>query len=249
MRSRLLKSFALFALFATVFVSCSKDDDDNSDSNVVDLGLPSGVKWTTRNLGATAPWDYGNYYAWGETQTKDDYSWETYKYCKGTHTTLTKYCNNADFEYGYNGFTDDLTTLEVTDDAATAFFGSDYSMPTIADWIELSDQCYWVWTETYNNQNVSGYIVYKAKADAGKGPDSYSLSDAHIFLPAAGYRDGTNLNDAGSRGNYWSASLYRSTPCHAYYCHFYSGRVFPSYGTIYGNYRYYGCSVRPVQHK
>ena len=244
MRSRLLKSFALFALLTTVFASYA-DNNDNGD--VVDLGLPSGVKWATCNLGANSPEEFGDYYAWGEITTKDNYEWNTYKYCNGTDKSFTKYCNHS--HYGMDGFTDTFTTLEDADDAATAVLGSDYSIPTSDDWNELRSQCYWVWTDGYNGTSKAGYIVYKAKSDAGKGPDSYSLSDAHIFLPAAGSRDGTNLNDAGSRGNYWSASLYRSTPCHAYYCHFYSGRVFPSYGTIYGNYRYYGCSVRPVQHK
>ena len=55
----------------------------------VDLGLESGTLWATRNLGATAPWNYGDYYEWGETETKDDYSWETYKHCNGSAETLT----------------------------------------------------------------------------------------------------------------------------------------------------------------
>ncbi len=256
MRSRLLKSFALFALLATVFVSCSKDDDensnDNSDSNVVDLGLPSGVKWATCNLGATAPCDYGNYYAWGETQTKDDYSWETYKHCNGSAETLTKYCYDA--EYGNNGFTDNLTTLESADDAATAVLGSDYSMPNVDDWSELSSQCYWVWTLNYNNQGVSGYIVYKAKSAGDKGEKvyaegtpsaSYSLKDAHIFLPVAGFRINKNINSDGSIGRYWSASLSEGKPSDTRYCSFYGRKVYPT--SDYN--RYCGLSVRPVQRK
>ncbi len=246
MRNRLLKSFALVALLATVFVACTTN---NYNGDVVDLGLPSGVKWATCNLGAKNPWEYGKYYAWGETQTKDDYSWETYKYCKGSLETLTKYCYDAG--YGNESFTDNLTTLEAADDAATAVFGSYYSTPTNAEWKELGSQCYWVWTKNYNNQNVSGYIVYKAKAEGDKGTRvyadgtpsaSYSLKDAHIFLPAAGCRLNTNLNIAGSVGYYWSASLGESNPSNARSSNF-SSSVNPSGSSG----RYCGRSVRPVR--
>ena len=218
---------------------------------VVDLGLPSGTLWATCNLGATNPWDYGDYYAWGETTTKSEYSWSTYSLCNGSSTSLTKYCNNS--EYGKDGNTDALTTLEATDDAATAVFGSDYAMPTNADWSELSSQCYWVWTADYNGQGVAGYIVYKAKADGDKGTKvysgntpsaSYSLSDAHIFLPAAGCRNYTYLYYAGSYGYYWSASLYEYYPFGARDCYFGSGDVSSDNGY---NRRYYGQSVRPVR--
>jgi hypothetical protein len=249
MRNRLLKSFALFALLAAVFASYA-DNNDNGD--VVDLGLPSGVKWATSNVGAANPWDYGDYYAWGETQTKDFFRWETYKYCNGMDTILSKYCNDA--EYGSGGFTDTLTTLEAADDVATAVLGSDYSMPTIADWYELGRQCYWVWTENYKNHNVSGYLVYKAKSAADKGAKvfsdgkpsrSYSLKDAHIFLPAAGSRCTSDLGGSGSNGDYWSASLNEDGPSNARYCGFNGNRVNPSFS---GN-RCYGLPVRPVRRK
>ena len=240
------------ALFAIGFVGCDKDDDDGDGGFeiVVDLGLPSGTLWATCNLGATNPWDYGDYYAWGETTTKSDYSWSTYSLCNGSSTSLTKYCNNA--SYGKDGYTDALTTLESADDAATAVFGTDYSMPTSADWQELGNECYWVWTTDYNSQGVSGYIVYKAKQDSDKGVKvcsgntpsvSYSLSDAHIFLPSAGYRYNSDLNGAGSSGNYWSSSLYAGNPDDARGCYFDGSLVYTDDGT----YRYDGQSVRPVR--
>lgn len=182
------------ALISMVFAGC------NENSNVVDLGLPSGVKWTTCNLGAEKPWNYGNYYAWGETETKEEYNFETYKYSKN--------------------------------DAATAVLGSDYSTPSIDDWYELRNQCYWVWTSNYNEQGTSGYIVYKAKSEEDKGKKvyrfetqsaSYSLSDTHIFLPAAGYRSDANLDYAGFDGYYWSSTLYE--PDYAYNCDFSSRSV------------------------
>jgi len=242
---KLLTLFGI-ALFAIGLVGCDKDDDGET----VDLGLPSGTLWTTCNLGATNPWEYGDYYAWGETTTKSDYSWSTYSLCNGSNTSFTKYCNNT--SYGKDGYTDALTTLEVTDDAATAVLGSDYSMPTNADWSELSSLCYWVWTSDYNGQGVAGYIVYKAKQDSDKGTKvysgstpsaSYSLSDAHMFLPAAGFRYNTYLYGAGSRGYYWSASLSELYPDFARNCLFYGSSV----NADYYDYRYYGQSVRPVR--
>jgi len=241
MRSRLLKSFALFALLTTVFSSYA-DNNDNGD--VVDLGLPSGVKWATCNLGANSPEEFGDYYAWGEITTKDNYEWNTYKYCNGTDKSFTKYCNHS--HYGMDGFTDTFTTLEDADDAATAVLGSDYSIPTSDDWNELRSQCYWVWTDGYNGTSKAGYIVYKAKSDAGKGPDSYSLSDAHIFLPAAGDRGGQDFGPMITYGNYWSASLYESLNQYwAITCYF------DASGDVYRGetYRCKGLSVRPVRRK
>lgn len=217
----------------------------------VDLGLESGTIWATCNLGAEYPWDYGDYYAWGETETKEDYSTETYKYCEGTERTLTKYCGDA--EYGYNGFADALTTLEAADDAATTVLGPDYSMPTEANWKELTEQCYWVWTWNYNNQNGWGYIVYKAKAEGDKGTkvyakgtpsSSYSLKDAHIFLPAAGIRNTTRGYFYGQKGCYWSVSLYWRVD-YASCCNFDDSNVYP----LSSYYRDHGLSIRPVSHK
>ena len=170
----------------------------------VDLGLTSGNLWATCNVGAINPWNYGCYYAWGETKIKTEYDWSTYKYCNGSYNSLTKYNN-----YAGCGTVDNKTTLETSDDVATAAFGSDYSIPTIADWEELSAQCYWVETNNYNEQNVNGFIVYRAKSDEDKGVKdcvgyipqasaSYSLSDTHIFFPAAGCRYNSNLDHTDS---------------------------------------------------
>ena len=225
----------------------------------VDLGLESGTLWATCNLGAEKSWDYGNYYAWGETMTKDNYDWSTYRYCNGTDRSFTKYCNDS--HYGMDGFTDTFTTLEEADDAATAVLGSYYSMPTAVDWEELRSQCYWVWTDSYNGTSKAGYIVYKTKFDVDTGqtvyrgqqdfrgqthPDSYSLSDAHIFLPAAGDRGGQDFGPMITYGNYWSASLYESLNQHwAFSCYFdASGDVYESVSD-----RRKGLSIRPVRRK
>ncbi|MBR5959240.1 MAG: hypothetical protein IKZ99_12825 [Salinivirgaceae bacterium] len=213
----------------------------------VDLGLPSGNLWATCNVGAANPWNYGNYYAWGETQTKDNYHWDTYKYCNGDYNKLTKYNVKADY-----GTVDNKTTLESSDDVATAVYGAAYSIPTIADWKELAKECYWVWTYDYNNRGVSGYVVYRAKADADKGAivyegdtplASYSMSDAHIFLPAAGcYRDNSRLIYVGSEGFYWSSSLCEDYPGTARNYYFFNGVYWET------DSRDEGLSVRPVRH-
>ena len=210
----------------SVFKSGTQDGHD-----YVDLGLTSGTMWATANVGAKTPQDYGNYYAWGEVTTKEVYNWETYKYANGDYNKLTKYCNDS--KYGKNGFTDDKKTLELSDDAAKTSWGGKWRIPTFDQQKELYNECYWVWTESYNNSNVKGYIVYKAKVSSDKGvkiynsktpSSSYSLSDAHIFMPAAGYRPYGDLYDAGSSGFYWSSSML-SNPLDAQGIYFGSGDI------------------------
>ena len=119
------------------------DDGGLNGHDYVDLGLPSSLLWATCNVGADSPGDYGDYFAWGETSTKSSYDMDTYKYCKGSYDTQTKYCNDS--SYGYSGFTDELTVLESSDDAATANWGGSWRMPTHAEWKELcnTDNCTW----------------------------------------------------------------------------------------------------------
>ena len=195
-----------------------------NDHAYVDLGLPSGLLWATCNVGASSPEDYGDYFAWGETQPKDIYNWSTYQYCNGDYNTLTKYCNNS--SYGYNGFTDNLTTLEPMDDAATANWGSNWRMPTKAECQELYNNT----TVTWTTQNgVNGRLFTASNGNS-------------LFLPAAGYRLHSSLYDAGGYGDYWSSSLYTGYPNDAWGLNFYSGICYMDY-----NYRYYGRSVRPVR--
>ena len=186
----------------------------------VDLGL--SVKWATCNIGADSPEYYGDYFAWGETQPKEKYDWTTYKYCKGTYKTMTKYCNNS--SYGNNGFTDNKTVLDPEDDAAHVNWGGSWRMPTYAEQNELLNNCTWIWT---TQKGVKGYKVI--------GPNGNS-----IFLPAAGYMSGVTLYKAGSRGYYWSRWLRTSSPNDAYDV-FFSDGVYSYYYD-----RYYGLSVRPV---
>ena len=189
----------------------------------VDLGLPSGTKWAATNVGANTPEGYGNYYAWGETTTKSTYNWSTYKWCNGSYDTQTKYCTDS-----YYGRVDNKTTLDLSDDAAYVNWGGSWRMPTKAEQDELRNTSYTTWTWTTLN-GVRGYIV-TSKINANS-----------IFLPAAGCRSDSSLNHAGSRGNYWSSSLYTSDSGYAYNLYFNSSDVDWNY-----SYRYYGQSVRPV---
>ena len=259
MKTKIFNAALLFFVFAvtTALFSCGGADmdenpepyyDPSNGHEFVDLGL--SVKWATCNVGADNPWDYGNYFAWGETAPKSDYSWATYKWCNGSETTLTKYNLNSDYGIVYN-----KTTLESADDAAAVNWGGKWRMPTYDDFAELRDNCYWEWTTSYKGSGVSGCIVYKAKADADKGISkyligntttsaTYSLSDNHIFLPTSGYRDDTGLKEACSYGQYWSSALLKQFGISAWdFC------VGLKYVTGLGTYRYYGASVRPVLQK
>ncbi len=193
-----------------------------SGPEAVDLGL--SVKWASFNLGATKPEDYGEYFAWGETQPKENYIWSTYKWCNGDYNKLTKYCTYSSCwdssEPMYN-----KTVLDPEDDAAHVNWGGSWRMPTREEWGELIDNCTWTWT---SQNGVNGRLV--------TGPNGKS-----IFLPAAGYRYDTYLYRAGSSGFYWSSSLTTGNPNDAYYVFFDSDNVFWNFDT-----RCNGFSVRPV---
>ena len=208
--------------FTTKEQSSTPNNGTENGYAYVDLGL--SVKWATCNVGANNPEDYGDYFAWGETTTKDTYDWSTYKYCNGSSSTLTKYCDNS--SHGNNGFTDNKTQLELSDDAARANWGGAWRMPTDAEWTELTYNCTWSWT----TQNGVNGIKVTSKTNGNS-----------IFLPAAGYRDGSSLRNAGSAGNYCSSSLYTDYPYDAWGVDFNSSSVFRV-----DSYRYLGHSVRPV---
>ena len=242
----IIKAFPMVAilLMLAMFGSCQKDDEvifvgngstsgttgtENGNTNnptglengygYVDLGL--SVKWATCNVGANNPEDYGDYFAWGETTTKTTYNWSTYKYCNGSPTTMTKYNTSSSY-----GTVDNKTQLDFSDDAARANWGGSWRMPTDAEWTELREQCTWTWT---TQNGVNGYKV------------TSKTNGSSIFLPAAGYCNGSSLDDAGSDGGYWSSSLITNFPNYAWCVDFSSGGV-----GRYNSHRYYGLSVRPV---
>lgn len=179
----------------------------------VDLGLSSGTKWARYNVGATTETGYGAYYQWGGTTdcTSTSVGLGYNNNCpywvsgtSGSSTKWSKYVPTGKSTYwGASGDPDNKTTLDLADDAAYVNFGSTWCMPTEAQWQELINGCDWEWTTI---SSVAGYKV-KKKSD----------NSVYIFLPAAGYRYGTHLQNQGWDGHYWSSSLYTDSP---YYSHF-----------------------------
>lgn len=195
----------------------------------VDLGLPSHTLWAKCNVGANSPEECGNYFAWGETTPKDNYSWITYKYSMGSFQTLTKYCYQSD--YGYNGFRDNLKELLPVDDAATANWGSGWQMPSVAQQVELINTEYTTTAWTIQNGMYGRLITSNSNGNS-------------IFLPATGYYEyredmSTSLRDVGG-GHYWSRSLDGSDSAHD--LRFASG----GFGCS-SYYRECGLCVRPVR--
>jgi len=210
-------------------------EDNNGDNNGgnnggnssvvwVDLGLPSGLLWADRNVGASTPEDYGNYYAWGETTPKNIYEWSTYAY-GNNYDELTKYCSEA--SYGLNGFTDNLTVLQASDDAATVNLGGGARTPTKDQWKELIDHT----TSTWITRNgVNGRLLTGFNGNS-------------LFLPAAGYRYGSDLIGAGVDGYYWLSTLYTDDPSYVWNFDFDSYLQDMDYNGGRGN----GFSVRAVR--
>ena len=180
----------------------------------VDLGLPSGLLWATCNVGANSPEEYGDYFAWGETTTKSSYLSSNFP---------TYGLDNSQLQS--QGYIDSEGNLTAQYDAAAANWGGDWRMPTKAEQEELLNNCTWTWT---TQNGVNGYKV--------TGP-----SGASIFLPAAGFRDGSSLIIFGSDGTYWSSTPYENYDSYAYNLYF--GSVNHGMGYVF---RYLGRSVRPV---
>ncbi len=166
----------------------------SDEGDWVDLGLPSGTIWATRNIGASSPEDYGDYFAWGETEPKDFYYLYTYKWWESwtesglTYWGYSKYCNGSD---AYMGILDDRTELDPEDDAATVNWGADARTPSTEQIQELISSCTRQWTQ---RNDVNGMLVI--------GPNGNT-----IFLPAAGVRYLDMLQGAGSSSRYWSRTV------------------------------------------
>ena len=197
-------------------VRYEKDNTFTKDGHTfIDLCLPSGLLWAETNVGASNPWESGNYYSWGETAPKnpDEYTRKSYL------------CSELD------------SNLTSEHDAAYVNWGSYCRMPTRKEFEELinSDNCEWTWT---TEKGIAGYRVTSKK-------EHYTYNS--IFLPASGYRSYEFFNELGSRGYYWSSTLwfyyYNAKPNteNAYILEFFSETPFRTY-----SYRYQGIPVRPV---
>ena len=191
-----------------------KSSGEYNGHEYVDLGL--SVKWATCNVGATSPEEYGDYFAWGETSTKETYGDDN---CPTYRLSISQLQSQ--------GYIDSEGNLTSQYDAATANWGGDWRMPTYDELNELITQCTWTWMG-------NGYKV--------TGPNGSS-----IFLPAAGYRSGSWLDGAGSRG------FYRSSAPNEEYCEEYNegyacSLLIESYDHYMSHYydRYFGQSVRSI---
>lgn len=197
--------------------------------HVIDLGLP--VKFSCCNVGAATPADYGDYFAWGEVEPKETYSWENYKWCKGKVNTLTKYCLSTK-----EGEKDDKLVLEPEDDAAHVICGGTWRMPKWNEGAKLVVDCTWTWT------TIGGVNGCKVTASNGNS----------IFLPAAGYRSGAQyINSLGESGTYWTSRLQLPegsgvSPLTGSAVLFYFGKGGSDYGYYSSYSRCEGRSIRPV---
>ncbi|MCQ2309361.1 MAG: hypothetical protein MJZ78_05205 [Bacteroidales bacterium] len=252
-----------------------KPEQPTPQHEAVNMGLPAPydkLEWSKYNLGvdpedldAAADW-YGDYYAWGATETwysaggqtssptwkegySDGYSRANCPFTNGTYSNsnkkaFTKYIPTGKTDYwAGDGDPDNKLVLESSDDAATQAWGGGWRMPTTEEWKALYDNNTFEWLAAdVESAKVSGFKAVAAGYLVIKGKDSSLDPTVYLFLPAAGCRYDASLLDAGSNGYYWSSSLYSSSPRSAYYM-FISGNVSPqSY-----NYRYYGFTVRPVR--
>ena len=169
---------------------------NNVQDDRVDLGLSSGIMWATCNIGASSPIDAGDYYAWGEQESKDLYGWETYKLCRGSYNSIFKYTD-----------ADGKSILDSQDDVATSKLGGEWRIPTKEDMEELIEECKWDW------KNQNGMLGWKI---TGKNGES-------IFLPAAGAASAYRIAGVNELGRYWTSTRNESNYS-AYNLRFKDGR-------------------------
>lgn len=155
----------------------------NVQNDSVDLGLSSGILWATCNIGASSPSEIGEYFAWGEKETKDAYGWETYELCHGSYNSIFKYTED-----------DRKSILEPQDDVANSELGGEWRIPTKEDMEELVEECEWKWS----NQN--GRLGWKVI-----GPNNN-----YIFLPASGAASSYIIAGVNELGRYWTATRDKS---------------------------------------
>ena len=201
------------------------DNPSASIPEAVDLGL--SVKWATFNIGANKPEEYGDYFAWGETEPKDSYKWSTYELGQSKNGPFSKYVLDSTY-----GTVDHKTVLDLSDDAAHINWGGDWRVPTKEEVAELmnTDNCSWTWA---TKNGVPGFKVTSRKS---------GFTANSIFLPANGMKNGTSLSDGGTMGNYWTSSVSTDYP------YFAISPFFDSSNKDSGNCsRYIGLGVRPVQ--
>lgn len=243
---------SLTVLVALGVPSCKKDDpvkygvDGKTPlPKAVDLGTVvngRNVKWASFNLGASREWQSGDYYAWGESDTKLDYTWAEYKW---TNLNLTRYCPLEKPSCWNEGTPDGLRTLLPEDDAAQVKLGGKWRMPT-KDELEalagLKDNPDYTWVDYSLAKDDNGKTALNAEGKPVYGVRITRLSTgASLFLPYSGFFDGTDYYDGNAVGYCWSSSLDTSDPFQAFYLHIFST---PSCSHSFERCR--GLPIRPV---
>ena len=238
----IMKKVIVAVAACALFFACTPGDKNNgaelslTESTVpagaVDLGMVTygddktkyNLYWAASNLSENGlcpnPEDYGDYYAWGETEASIFYDWTNYKWGYGTHFSKYNTVSNR-------GTVDNKWILEPEDDVAHVKLGGNWRMPTRVEWKELltSSTCTWTTVNDVNGLKVTG-------------PNGNS-----IFLPAAGYRYKWSDPEGGSVGLYWSSTLHTQFPDHSYCIIFNSTET--DEGWFY-DFRFKGFSIRPV---
>ena len=195
-----------------------KFDPARADT-AVDLGLPSGLKWAKFNVGANAPEEHGGYYAWGETEEKNVYSWGWYL-CKQDQ------CGTSADPF-IKSKTAGWYTLGAANDVAHMKWGGSWRMPTEDDLKELTENC------TREKATINGVTGYKFTGWNGNS----------IFLPDGQIKNGPNLTS--STYTYWTSSNshYDASTCQRATA-FASNGNYSGFSSAIN--RAYGLAVRPV---
>ena len=162
----------------------STNNNIHNGHEYVDLGL--SVMWATCNVGADNPYEYGDYFAWGEITSKNDSYWHNYKFSKGKTDRITKYCTKNRW-----GNIDNCTRLYLSDDAANSIWGSSWRMPSQKECRELIDNC--ICSE---RMSVNGYYYFKLTS---------KKNGAFIIIPAGGQMYKSCA--IGRNALYWSSEL------------------------------------------
>ena len=238
MKKYLVGLLALLILFACTPEIIDNSDDQNCPDGAVDLGIVMTredgttykLYWAKSNLGERGlcanPEDVGDYYAYGETTTKTDYTWLTYKWGDASSYSLIKYNTNKEY-----GTVDNKTVLDSKDDVAHFKLGGKWRIPTAREFDEListknNANYSWEW-KSFNGRN--GWLV------------TYLVNNNSIFFPAAGYRYKAHIYEEGSWGEYMSSSINPDIPGYAWVIYLDSDEFYRLSG-----YFYMGKSVRPV---
>ena len=237
-----MKRLIPFLAAICALAACGKTNPEYNGYQYVDLGLPSGLKWATCNVGAAKPEETGDYFAWGETETyyevghtlsnepalkpgkQEGYYWPSYKWSDNSGEKFFKYVLDSAY-----GTVDNKKVLDKEDDAAHAARGGKWRTPTPEEWEELTNNTFWEWT---NENGITGYRI-KSK-----------INDKSFFLPAVGHRFKTQIyyytnKDYADYGNYWTASIVNTESGDSW-------MITPTNHGLSQNWRYYGFPIRPV---